>query len=126
MQFEHFNISAPQGLLEQVKDFYLILFELELGFRPDFPDQGYWLYFKTQPVIHLSQDEMRQGANDAGYLDHIAFRLEGIERFTQKLSQLNIPYKINPVPQLNMQQVFLHDPTGIKLEINFVNEGKAS
>lgn len=123
MQFEHINISAPQGLLEQVKDFYLILFELELGFRPNFSDQGYWLYYQEQPIIHLSQHDSRQGHDHPGFLDHIAFRLDDIERFTQKLSQLNIPYKMKPVPQLNMQQVFLHDPTGIKLEINFVNEG---
>ncbi len=122
MQFEHFNISAPLALLEKVKEFYIEVFSLELGFRPNFSDHGFWLYQGEQPIIHLSQNETRQGCSAPGFLDHLAFRLTGRDAFTDKLSALNIEYHIKLVPQLNMQQVFLHDPSGIKLEVNFVNE----
>lgn len=122
MQFEHINISAPLALLEKVKDFYIQVLSLEQGFRPNFSDAGFWLYYGKQPIIHLSQSEGAQGGNHTGFIDHLAFRLTGINTFTCKLSDLNIEYHIKPVPQLNMQQVFLYDPAGIKLEINFVNE----
>lgn len=122
MQFEHFNISAPRPLLEDVKRFYQQVFALEEGFRPNFSDHGYWLYHGEQPIIHLSQNDERHAESKPGYLDHLAFRLTGIHDFLRTLTALNVPYRVKPVPQLNMQQVFLYDPTGIKLEVNFVDE----
>lgn len=123
MQFEHFNICAPLALLEKAKDFYIEIFDLKPGFRPNFSDQGFWLYHGEQPILHLSQREDRQGDSDPGFLDHLAFRLSGIDTFIAKLTALKVEYDIKHVPQLNMQQVFLFDPSGIKLELNFVNEG---
>ncbi len=126
MQFEHFNICAPSALLEQAKAFYTEVFSLEVGFRPNFDDQGYWLYQGKQPIIHLSQREERKGYKAPGFLDHLACRQQGIEPFTAKLKALDIEFNIKQVPQLDMQQVFLHDPAGIKLEVNFVGEKSPS
>lgn len=120
MQFEHFNISAPKALLEIVKDFYVNLFELEVGFRPDFSNQGYWLYFDNKPIVHLTQDEGREHA--LGALDHIAFSLTGLKAFTLKLDALGVEYHVQEVRQIGIHQVFFHDPSGIKLEVNFHQE----
>jgi catechol 2,3-dioxygenase-like lactoylglutathione lyase family enzyme len=122
MQFEHFNICAPLALLEKAKDFYIKVFDLKEGFRPNFSDQGTWLYYGEQPILHLSQREERQGESAPGFLDHLAFRLSGIDAFIAKLTALQVEHHIQEVPQLKMQQVFLFDPSGIKLEVNFVNE----
>jgi len=120
MQFAHFNISAPMALLEEVKDFYIHLFGLEVGFRPNFSNQGYWLYFDAKPILHLTQDEDRKHA--LGTLDHIAFSLTGLEAFTHKLETLGVEYHLQEVSQIGIYQVFFHDPSGIKLEANFNNQ----
>lgn len=106
MQFEHINISAPLALLEKTRDFYIEVFALELGFRPNVSDHGFWLYHGDQPIVHLSQSDARQGGSAPGFLDHIAFRLTGFETFKTTLANLKIKHHIKPVPQLNMQQVF--------------------
>lgn len=41
MKLDHVNLCGPMDLLEQVREFYCRLFDLEVGFRPDFNSLGY-------------------------------------------------------------------------------------
>ena len=42
--FEHVLILAND--VEKTKDFYVDILGLEVGYRPDFPFKGFWLYSK--------------------------------------------------------------------------------
>ncbi len=48
-RLDHFNIKAPEGLLNRVKAFYIDLLDLKEGFRPDLPGKGAWLYNGDHP-----------------------------------------------------------------------------
>ena len=46
--FEHVLILADD--VDKTKDFYVDILGLEVGYRPDFPFKGYWLYLKDNKV----------------------------------------------------------------------------
>lgn len=122
MQIDHINIKAPRVLLEQVREFYCSVLGLDDGPRPDFPSPGYWLYAAERPLVHLSVGAETTAPESAGYLDHVAFRAEGLETFLVRLEALDIDYRCSQIPELGLTQLFFNDPAGNGLEINFVGE----
>mgnify|MGYP001591846110 FL=1 len=124
MQLDHFNIAAPLDLLETVRDFYVDVLGFEDGPRPDFSRPGYWLYAAGQAVIHLIEDTARKPHSEPGFLDHIAFRSAGLPAMIERLESHGVTFRQSRVPGRNMAQLFVTDPAGTGLEINFPGEGE--
>ena len=85
-----------------------------------FASIGYWLYLGDQPIVHLVQrqpDHTAEGGS--GALDHVAFRGMNLDATRQTLREAGIPFREAVVPRDNIVQIFVHDPDGIKLELNF-------
>lgn len=122
MIIEHINISAPKQLLEQEKDFFCQLFNLSVGFRPQFSRNGYWLYSNEQALVHLTESNLHQPNQSQGCLDHIAFQLTGLNQLLDKLAERNIEYTTDSLPEIGMTQVFFTSPSGVGLEANFLQE----
>lgn len=122
MQIDHINIKAPEALLERVREFYCAVLGLEEGPRPDFSSPGHWLYAQQRPLVHLSLGPAAPHGEPGGYLDHVAFRTEGLETFLARLEALDIDYRYSYIPELALSQLFLRDPAGTGLEINFAGE----
>ena len=125
MNLDHINIAAPGPLLEQVKAFYCLVFELEEGFRPSSFSAGYWLYSDSSPLIHLSESDRHQRAGQRGHLDHVAFRAHDPEAMMQRLADVGVAFHVDHIPELNMTQLFFEDPAGNGLEANFIAESLA-
>jgi catechol 2,3-dioxygenase-like lactoylglutathione lyase family enzyme len=122
-QLGHFNIVGSKELIDQVSAFYREVFGFKAGSRPGFDIPGAWLYRDKEPLVHLTilagkGDIPRAGAA-TGCLHHIAFDCEGLEGFKNKMRDCGIDYKVALVPELTMTQLFIHDPAGICLELNF-------
>ena len=122
MHIEHINISVPMELLKEIKEFYCNVFEIEEGFRPNFSSKGYWLYFEGKAIIHLTHSNEYHRNEKQGYFDHFAFQLKGLKLMTDRLNLLGINYTSDYLPEIGMTQLFLKDPSGIGVEVNFVNE----
>lgn len=122
MHIEHINISAPIELLERLKSFYCELFGLNVGFRPAFRRNGFWLYFGENPIIHLTESGDHFHNEKKGYLDHIAFQSKGLKQLLTKLQTMKISYTVDSLKEVGMTQVFFNDPSGLGLEVNFLNE----
>lgn len=121
----HFNITAPSELLERVRDFYVEVLGLAIGHRPGFMRKGFWLYAGNEPIVHLTCDEKNSrvsGEIERGFFDHIAFSCKGLPGLIERLKQLNIAYEVVEIPSLEQIQVFVRDPAGVGVELNFVNE----
>lgn len=128
-RLEHFLVLTTD--LDGTRDFYVDVLGLEEGPRPPFKFAGYWLYLGDQPVVHLAlsqgdpalQDyfrEAEEGDNRGnGPIDHAAFRAAGLDEFAERLERHDIAHTRRTVPLVNVHQFFLHDPNGVKLEINF-------
>jgi len=119
MRLEHFNIAGSIELLETVRKFYVEVLGLADGFRPAVPTRGYWLYSGSDAVVHLNESSDRQPPPRANYLDHIAFACDDVSAVEQRLKTHHIEYTINRYPAVNLTQIFLHDPAGTGIELNF-------
>jgi catechol-2,3-dioxygenase len=122
----HFNITAPYELLERVRDFYVEVLGLAVGERPGFRRRGFWLYAGQEPLVHLTDcdeaDARANGESGPGFFDHIAFSCKGLCEIIKHLKHLNIPYEAVEISALGQVQVFVRDPAGVGVELNFVNE----
>lgn len=119
--FSHYNLRAPRALLDELRSFYCEVVGLEVGYRPPFRSFGYWLYAGEHAVLHLSEagpSETRSSAPQ-GTFDHAAFRCTGRAAYEQNLGRLGIKYRVASVPETSQVQLFLSDPAGNGVELNF-------
>jgi catechol 2,3-dioxygenase-like lactoylglutathione lyase family enzyme len=116
--FQHVNIRTADA--ERARDFYVRALGLRVGDRPPFASTGYWLYLGDVPVVHLVQlapDDTREPGS--GRLDHVAFHGVDLEGTRHTLAAAGIPFREAVVPRDRTVQIFIRDPDGLKLEINF-------
>jgi catechol 2,3-dioxygenase-like lactoylglutathione lyase family enzyme len=117
-QLEHFTLECAD--LERTKDFYCDVLGLEAGFRPQMDFPGYWLYCGGVPVVHLMKREDADRPKDTtGRLDHIAFKSVDPDGTLARFRDNRIPYVQNKVWEVGLLQVFVHDPDGLQIELNF-------
>ncbi len=118
----HVNIRAPAELLPAVRDFYVEILGLVDGERGGFGRKGYWLYAGGQAIIHLGQlaegDERVLSAEHSP-VDHIALSCSDLAGTEQHLQALDTPYRRNDMSERGMVQLFVEDPTGLRVELNF-------
>ena len=117
-RFQHVNIRTTD--VERARDFYERALGLGVGDRPPFASVGYWLYLGGEPVVHLVQVAPGESRDPgSGRLDHIAFRGVDLDGTRRALQAAGIAFRETVVPRDNTAQIFIHDPDGLKLEINF-------
>jgi catechol 2,3-dioxygenase-like lactoylglutathione lyase family enzyme len=123
LMLEHYTIRCAS--LEATRDFYRDVLGLEVGARPNFPFKGFWLYLGGVPIVHLvdaAESAQRDGAHhgvDTAALDHIAFRGADIEATLATLRAHDLDYRETGVPGGRLRQIFVKDPDGILIEMNF-------
>jgi glyoxylase I family protein len=116
--FQHINIRSTD--VEKTRDFYVRALGLRVGDRPPFSSTGYWLYLGDQAVVHLVQRAPGETVTPgSGNLDHVAFRGMDLDGTRQTLRTAGIPFREAVVPRNQSVQIFVHDPDGITLELNF-------
>jgi catechol 2,3-dioxygenase-like lactoylglutathione lyase family enzyme len=127
---EHFLIQTEN--LEATKDWYVSVLGMRAGAHPDFGFPVYWLYLGERDVLHLTQggtgaSEKRkrylgqesEATRGSGVIDHVAFRGTGLVDLIAHLDRLGIAYKERQVDDQGLYQLFLFDPNGVKVELNF-------
>ncbi|HWW61067.1 MAG TPA: VOC family protein [Thermoanaerobaculia bacterium] len=117
LAIDHINIAGPSDLIARCRTFYTEILGLIDGHRPPFRSRGFWLYAGDQPVVHLTEND-RNGAQ-SGPFNHFAFACEGIDDAIARLEAHAIPFERDDVPATRQTQLFLKDPAGISLELNF-------
>ena len=121
--FQHVNTRSAD--VERTKAFYLLL-GLRVGDRPPFASRGYWLYLGDQPVLHLVQRPEGQPHHEtSGNVDHVAFAATDLEGTRRALRDAGLPFREAVVPRDHSVQIFVQDPDGITVELNFPPESTA-
>jgi catechol 2,3-dioxygenase-like lactoylglutathione lyase family enzyme len=116
--FQHVNIRTAD--LERAREFYVRALGLRVGDRPPFASAGYWLYLGAVPVVHLVQLASGETRDiGSGRVDHVAFHGIDLDGTREALTTAGIPFRETLVPRDNTMQIFIHDPDGVKIEINF-------
>ncbi|HVJ59356.1 MAG TPA: VOC family protein [Burkholderiaceae bacterium] len=122
LAFNHFNLRAPTVLTEALKDFYVDVVGLSVGWRPPFDFPGYWLYLGEQAVLHLvGVPAAREALARGGTFDHVAFTCTGLAETEARLSAQGVEYRSVRVPGTEQVQLFLTDPAGNGVELNFAS-----
>ena len=118
----HYTLRCAASELGALNAFYTQVLGLEPGRRPAIPAPGTWLYAGGQPIVHLyaylDTPDAAPPSPVTGPLDHISFRAQGLEKTRRHLRAHGIEFAEAPIPDWPIHQLFLHDPNGVKVEIN--------
>jgi len=116
---QHVNIRCADARAS--RDFYVDVIGLAEGYRPPFNFPGHWLYLGDVAVIHLVQKppgEARKGPG-SGEIDHVAFGGTDLDDMRARLTASGLSFEEKVVPRDGIIQLFVKDPEGVKLELNF-------
>ena len=120
-RLQHINTRSSD--VEATRAFYVRILGLRVGERPPFQSSGYWMYLGDDPILHLVQrppgEEPQAGS---GNLDHIGFRGVDLAATRAALDAAGIEYREQVVPRDGTVQIFVRDPDGIKVDLNFPAE----
>ena len=128
-RLEHYLVLSDD--IHGTRDFYRDVLGMVEGFRPELDFPGYWLYLGDTPCIHIaewqsySQWTTKVGipisarAPATGPVDHIAFNGTGFAEVRARLVERGLRFSENFIDDIQLKQVFLRDPNGVPLEINF-------
>lgn len=123
---DHYTIQCAD--MAATRDFYRDVLGLTDGFRPDLGFPGFWLYAGDKAVVHLlgpanalvENRAAKPGPGTNG-LDHIAFRGKDASATIAKLKQHGIAFRESLIRDIGLHQVFVRDPNGVMVEMNFRN-----
>ncbi len=123
---DHINIVTAD--LDRAEAFYRDLLGLESRPAPS-PitlDMARWMYDgEGRAIIHLNSlncprpFDRDMSPRPTGALHHVALRCSGYESMIDRLEQMKITYSSNDVSSIGLRQIFVTDPEGVLLELNF-------
>ena len=120
LSINHIQLVAEKDLVIQLHDFYCNVVGLTEGFRPAFERFGFWLYIGDKDVVHLiTPKEGDSRSLQKSSFDHVAFKTTHYQNVLRKLQLLNIPFEEKSIPGMTAHQIFLRDPAGNRVELNF-------
>jgi catechol 2,3-dioxygenase-like lactoylglutathione lyase family enzyme len=112
----HFTILTDD--VDGTVDFYDELLGLTAGPRPSFDFPGAWLYAGGAPILHVIGGRSRSDLK-AGVIDHMAFTGRDLSGTLAKLKARGLEHVCRRQVGSGTWQVFLHDPNGAKVELDF-------
>ncbi len=120
LSINHIQLVAEKDLVIQLRDFYCNVVGLQEGFRPAFERFGFWLYIGDKDVVHLiiPKEGDNRSLQKSSY-DHVAFKTSNYIDVLQKLKSLQILFEEKLIPGMAAHQIFLRDPAGNRVELNF-------
>jgi catechol 2,3-dioxygenase-like lactoylglutathione lyase family enzyme len=125
----HYFVRAND--LEATKNFYCDVLGFEVMPRPDFPFPGYWLGTNGKIQVHMGPHGIKNselyylgttpknGTEDAGVVDHIAFLATDPEKFNTRFESIGLANRKRYFPEFKLYQMFVKDPNGLTIELNF-------
>jgi catechol 2,3-dioxygenase-like lactoylglutathione lyase family enzyme len=114
----HFTITAEDR--DKTLDFYCNLLGLVEGHRPDLGFPGAWLYPPSggAAVLHIYWDRPMPSLR-TGVIDHLAFTSSDLKTVKARIDARGLPYRLQQQVGAGTWQLFLNDPNGAKVELDF-------
>jgi len=133
MPLDHLqHVLIQTADIEATKDWWVDVLGLEVGPHPDFSVPVYWLYLNGRDVLHVTTGGKAVSENRKRYLgqeseatwgsgvvDHVAFHATGLHEMMAGLDARGVEYMQRQITDQNLYQLFLTDPNGVKVELNF-------
>lgn len=116
---DHFNLRTRK--IKETVHFYEDILGLENGARPNFSFPGAWMYSEGRPVVHIVDisptAELQKP--DSGVVHHVAFVSSGFDAMKKRLAGKQFEFTAQEVPGNAIWQIFLTDPNGVVIELNY-------
>ncbi len=134
-ELNHFFVRASD--LEASRRFYADVLGFEVMPRPDFPFPGYWMGVNGAIQVHMGPADIpnRQSyylgtpddaaSGQSGVIDHVAFIADDPAGFVERFKARGIEYRPRYLPDSKLFQLFIRDPNGITIELNFAGMTEA-
>ncbi len=126
LKLDHINIQTVK--LAETVAFYRDVLDLRAGDPPPplDPAEVQWMFDpEGNPIFHLSTPgslnaigDVNSGA-DTGAVHHVALSCTGHDAMLGKLDRLGISHRGNHVTAIDLRQIFIRDPNGVLLELNY-------
>jgi catechol 2,3-dioxygenase-like lactoylglutathione lyase family enzyme len=113
---DHVNIRTTD--LARTRTFFTEVLGLSVGWRPDFPFGGAWLYAGDKDVVHLVEVSRAGAATRGSSLDHFAFAIDDYEAAERKLKEAGMAYEPSASPNGGIRQLFVTELNGVTIELN--------
>src|SRR4051812_39327610 len=131
---EHLLIAADD--IDATRDWYTRVLGMTSGAHPYFGFPVHWMYIGDVDVVHIGPSAKIAGdiqkkylgrtsqatAQGTGAIDHIAFRASGLRDILEHLRREKISFSQRRANGQALFQLFLYDPNGIKIELNYAAE----
>ena len=136
LTLNHFSVRTLD--MPATRDFYERVLRMTVGPRPPFPFPGLWMYRGSHEdvanaVVHIIGmdpndpeglkrylgDRTPESLKGSGAVDHIAFFADGLAGMLQHLKGCGIDARQRTVPSIGLHQLFLDDPNGVVVELNY-------
>lgn len=116
---DHINIRTTD--VAASAKFYVDVFGFEYRHGPEvMGNRAHWLYDGAgRPIIHLRM--MEPPSVPTGALDHVALSCQDKAAMLERLKAQGIAFSVMENLQPGVTQVFLKDPHGIALELQFTD-----
>ena len=143
LTLNHYSVRTTD--IDASRRFYEGVLGLSVGPRPDFPFPGLWMYRGdhgdyANAAVHIigidlnDADGLKRYLGDrdlsslkgSGAVDHIAFFATGLGAMLDHLRSLGITCRERTVPVIGLHQLFLEDPDGVTVELNYPAAEKAA
>lgn len=131
IDLNHYLVRAND--LEKTKQFYCDALSLSEMPRPTFPFPGYWLGREGKIWVHMGPHGIpnseiyyrgtpkHAAIDNSGVIDHIAFAATDPEEFRTRFTGMQCDWWARALPEFDLFQMFVRDPDGLTLELNFFN-----
>ena len=131
VELNHYLIRAAS--LEVSRNFYVEVLGMSEMDRPNFPFPGYWLGVNGAVQVHMAPDNIPNrelyylgtpkgtvsGQPGTGSIDHVAFIATDYPSVLANLKKKGVAYRPRYLKDSKLFQVFIQDPDGITIELNF-------
>jgi len=130
---EHFLLQTAD--MEGTRKWYVEVLGMRVGPSPDFKFPVFWLYLGDKDVVHVTEGgkgvsenrrkyvgQQSDAVSGTGVVDHIAFRATGLRDMLAHLKSLGIDFKQRRVDDQGLYQLFMFDPNGVKVELNYASD----
>lgn len=125
LDIHHIALRCKPGNLEETRKFYTTLLGMKEAARPNLGFAGAWLDINStmfhivdhRPAKHLDPWHQRNEAD--AMFDHIAVKSHGFDEIRDRLIESGADWRQLDLRSAGLWQLFVLDPNGIIVELNF-------
>jgi catechol 2,3-dioxygenase-like lactoylglutathione lyase family enzyme len=117
LDLDHINIRTTE--LARTQAFFTEVLGLTVGWRPDFPFGGTWLYAGDKDVVHLVEVSKPSQPSRGSALDHFAFAIDDYDDAERRLKAAGMAYEPAAAPNGGIRQMFVTELNGVTIELNW-------